>query len=178
MVSDLNLQDTIQLVSGAIIVLATLAAGAWTIYKFLYLRGAKKALNMTISASVHPYGRGRLVDVKVVLTNTGAVPIRVSAEQTGKCLLEVCRVSEQGRPTYHGWNHPGLELIMPPIEYLADYRSWEDDKDPIILEPSVPCEVPGLALLQLQQEQVLLLRATFVDASGFLWRTQRLIDLR
>ncbi len=168
----------LQYVSSSIIVLAAIAGGLWTLYRFRRLREAKKALRLNIYCRSISTAGGVLLDVTIEPLNTGTVPIYITDTNIDECKVEVWSVAPATVDVeiLSGGSHTGA--AVDPIKYLLDYREWEEEKDPIILEPSVPCEVTGHALVHLLGTPFVLLKAVLVDSENTRWRSNLFVDTR
>jgi hypothetical protein len=163
--------DISQLISSLVVILSALIAGIWTLYRFRKLREAKKSLSIVITPTVHLDDEVSILEVVINLQNTGTVPILGNRETIPQCILHVKKLPNAKENLRIQWDDEKLESIVEPVRFLSYYQNE------IVLEPGVPSEVKGYAVVSTIHQGLLLLHAEFVDTEGIWWTDWRMVSV-
>lgn len=174
--------EIIQIISNIIVVVGAIFGGIWTYYRFRKLRQVKKSLSINIIPSVYAQGEHTVIEVVIDLLCTGTVPIFISEKSFKRCLIYF-----KGVPTFEDNTVLDLidkryQLLAEPLKYLNHFEASESLKliehYPIILEPGVPSEIRGYAILSTTYKGLILLHVEFCDNDDIFWIEGRIIDTK
>ncbi|MFH0957345.1 MAG: hypothetical protein V1897_01445, partial [Pseudomonadota bacterium] len=171
------IREILGILRDAMVIVASVIAGIWGIYRFVKLRQAKKALKISLRCQLSRIDQSTLVFVEIELSCTGTIPIYGKTPSNPDCILSVFAIPSINGDTSFASNDNRLEKLIEPIQYLQVYDSYFPEK-PIIFEPGVPSEVKGFALFSTHFRGPVLLIARFVDSENVLWVTHAVTDTR
>lgn len=174
--------ELIQIISNIIVVVGAIFGGIWTYYRFRKLRQVKKSMAINMIPSVYAKDDTAVIEVIIELMCTGTIPIFVSEKSFKRCLIYF-----KGVPTFEDDTVLDLidqryQLLAKPLKYLNHFEASESLKliehFPIILEPGVPAEIRGYAVLSTSYKGLVLLHVEFCDSDDIFWIEGRIIDTR